>query len=125
MTFAADILTDLDTLLDTDEFAESITYYPTGGEARSITVTVSRQDQRQDDQAHHRLQRESLFVLARDHATTGIDTPQLGDAVRLAGDESDVRWDFVKVLHRGSSALYLQFDRAKNIRPGQHRPAAL
>ena len=45
MTLKADILTDLDDVFyDTDEFAETVSYTPSGGDAVSLTILRDEQD---------------------------------------------------------------------------------
>lgn len=131
MTLAAQIVTDASAVfLNTEDFAETITYYPKQGLARSISATrvslshYRRQRERMTEEAtHHLLERNELALFVSNDATTGIPTPQLGDAIRLAGDRADERWDFVSIEETDAAGFVVAWAKHVMLRHGQSRPA--
>lgn len=133
MTLAAQIAADVDEVfLQTDDFAESLAYWPKEGAQRSITaVRVSLSMYRQTRQRqnlernHHLLEDNELaFFVSRD-ATAGMPNPQLGDAIRIATDDPNDRWDFVSIEDSDLVSFIVVFQKRKLLRQGQIRPAGL
>ena len=98
MTLRATIESDVsNVLLVTDEFAEVVTYYPVNGPQRSVRAIVEEMGATVD-QTHGLASVETILVtVSRDRTATnddgatvgGIDTPQLGDGLKRAGDGPD------------------------------------
>lgn len=91
MTLREQIAADVAAVhINTADFAESLTYVPNGGTARTISGVV---DEGGDfaEQQHGIDEVETLEVFVSRDSTTGIDDPQLGDRVRRAID-SDAKW---------------------------------
>ena len=133
MTLAAQIASDVsDVFLQTDDFAETMTYYPKGEAVRSLTavrisLSLYRQTRQRQivERSHHLLEDNELaFFVARD-ATTGMPNPQLGDAIRLSTDDPNERWDFVSIEDSDIVSFVVVFQKKRIIRSGQMRPAAL
>jgi len=79
MTFATTKTADVaETLV---HFGEGSTYWPAcgAGSQRSITIVVDEQDFQQTKDGKSLLEVSQINVFARNHATTGIDDPRLGD----------------------------------------------
>lgn len=85
--------------LNTNEHAETITYTPYRGVARSI-VAIVNEDVLSPDNEGVREQEHSIAVFTSRDGTTGIDAPQAGDVItftrngltitaRWAGDSPD------------------------------------
>lgn len=71
-----------------DDFAEDVVYTPFEGAQRSITVTVTDDDtamEPMDGGTETAVRR--LRVFAVNNASTGIDTPAIGDQLLRAGDD--------------------------------------
>ena len=75
MTLKTQMTTDLAVFFNTDEFAENVTYTPTGGEAATIPAIVERDDPFQE-----------AYVRGEETATcqihvkkSDVATPQFGD----------------------------------------------
>lgn len=76
--------------LDTDEFAESVTYTPAaGGGARTITVVIEEVGTFRTDDNMVSTMDEIIVVAQRDPSATmgGIDRPRLGDTILRSATE--------------------------------------
>lgn len=86
MTLAALMASDVDDVfLNTDEHAESCTFTPSSGSPRSITVVVIPQPSEIANEHDHEVEHKVILVLAKKHATEGIDTPAKGDSISWQG----------------------------------------
>jgi hypothetical protein len=94
MTLRAQITSDVaDVFLNNEDFAETLYYKPKDGDQRTLTCVVDEDDDYQDTETgimHKRV----LSVFASRSATTGIDSPQLGDRISRAidGTGDDAVW---------------------------------
>lgn len=74
-------------LLNTDEFAETVTYAPAGGAAKAIIALVKRGDQAVDLGATGRSIRLATSLTISTDGTGGIAAPALLDGVTVDGEE--------------------------------------
>ncbi len=74
-----------DVLLNTDDFAESCTYLPKSGDARSIVAVVEEGGIEADEMSGVQLVSTVTVFVSRDE-TTGIDAPQLGEQLCRESD---------------------------------------
>jgi hypothetical protein len=74
-----------DVFLNTDDFAETCTYLPKSGGARSIVVVCEEEKQRVDDGAKVWLV-TTLHVFCSRDTSEGIDAPQLGESICREND---------------------------------------
>jgi len=81
-----------DTILNTFWFAEEVRYTPVSGNARTITVKISQNQDAEFDDAGDEELRDRIEVKVRKDATLGISDPQLGDMLtRSVSRDSDRR----------------------------------
>jgi hypothetical protein len=73
------------------DFGEPATYVPKGGQARPIVAVIDFDDTLQDGQGNHLNKIEVLRVLVSRDPTSGIDSPQFGDALARDGDDPDLK----------------------------------
>jgi hypothetical protein len=94
MTLRAQISPDIaGVFLNDEEHAETLYYKPKDGTQRTLTCVVNEDDDYQDVETgimHKRV----ISVFASRSASTGIDTPQLGDRISRAidGTGDDAVW---------------------------------
>lgn len=87
MTLREQIESDIASVfLNTDDLAEACTYYPRAGGAREIVCDVQKSVQMRDEPTGL-VRKEVVSVWVSKSATTGIDKPQIGDALKLSGDD--------------------------------------
>lgn len=121
MSFAAQLAADLTgVFLNPAEFAETITYYRKSepGKPRQITAVVDRGNARDESQQYRTETRGMLTVQCPTDAATGINDPQVGDAIRLAEDPPETRHPFVAVKHVAAGMLTCEFRRLDLVRAG-------
>ncbi|MFA5387209.1 MAG: hypothetical protein WC322_02325 [Candidatus Paceibacterota bacterium] len=95
MTLKADMLTDLDDVFfDTDEFAYSATYTPSGGEAATITYIEEETDPAIMEDIPPG-DAKIIIIKASD-----VSSPERGDTVTIGSDT----WYLVRNLGGGSAA---------------------
>lgn len=93
MTLKADMLTDLDNVFfDTDEFVDSITYTPSGGDPVSITAMLEDMDPSIMDVAPPG---DSMVLHVK---YSDVANPQRGDTFTISSET----WYLVKNLGGGS-----------------------
>jgi hypothetical protein len=80
-----------DVFLNTDEHAESITYTPKGGTARTITAIIDEDAQFIATQTDAALADMAAIYATRD-PLTGIDQPQLGDTITFTRSGLVIVW---------------------------------
>ena len=107
MTLKELMTSDLAAFFNTDEFAESITYTPKGGEAATISAIVMRDAPRQEP-----------YVRGEETATceiivkiSDIATPQHGDTFTLSDSEI---WEFDPsngVVYQDDDVLHIILER--------------
>lgn len=118
---------DLSIHLDTDEFAETIKYYPKRGAERDIVVTIQADDEVQIvNEAHHKIQEQTVEFLVRRDPVLGIDNPQLGDAIERIDndwitDPKRKKFSFKRVSSTDDAAFVLEFKRSIPLRSGVQR----
>jgi hypothetical protein len=94
VTLRAQITSDVAAVfLNNEDFAETLYYKPKDSDQRTLTCVVDEDDDYQDQDTgimHKRV----LSVFASRSASTGIDTPQLGDRISRAidGTGDDAVW---------------------------------
>lgn len=133
MSLADQIAADVvDVFLETEDFAESIRYFPKGGAERGITVVrvtlslyrAQRQRQMAEDAHHLREENELAFFVSRD-PEGGMPDPRIGDAIRISTDGPDERWDFLSIEDSDLCSFIVVFRKARIHRHGQLHPAKL
>lgn len=104
-------------ILNTDYFAEELTFLPIDSQPRTIDAKVTRQGETEYADAGDEAELEIVRVFCRNDATLGISLPQLGDKLqRAASVEQDNRpYTFHEELRRESTDthLVLLFARGK------------
>ena len=124
-TLREQLAEDFAVFLDTDELAETVTFYPTdGGASRSIVVCGVVTRSFEEDERGQLLVERFEFDVKRD-ATTGIATPQIGDSIKRAtGQFSDVRFMFSGEIDSETDySLGLVYDRKIPYRHGSEHTA--
>jgi hypothetical protein len=117
--------------LDTEHFAETVTFYTEYGAAgRTLTAIVAEQGQQKDDSGQHYLEGTVLHVTARRHATAGWLLAELkvgARPVRAADDDPALKYDFLEIVPGQSDAALLTARfRCSHLRnQGQRRPRSL
>jgi len=109
-----------DVFLNANDFAETVTYTPTGGSARTIlAVVILGQSGLKQDQTHFTSD-STISVYVSNDATTGIDNPQLKDTITWGG----VLYSFSSISGQDVGGWQLMFVR-HDIKAGgamsQHR----
>ncbi len=74
-----------DVFLDTDEFAETVTYIPASGAAVSITVVIEESDEFLDVEGRAVFDEVILVFTSRN--SSGIASPVLGDGLKRSATE--------------------------------------
>lgn len=123
-TFAEQLAADVENVfLNADEFAETVWYYPktSPGTPRQISAVVHRGGKRDTAEQYTRTNAAITDLFASTDATTGIDSPQIGDAIRLAEDHPATRRGFVEEMHSDTDARFLRF-RLTEIAHAGERP---
>jgi hypothetical protein len=92
MTLAADLAADLATFFDTDEFAKTITYTPSGGAGVSISAIREEMDPSIMSEAPPG---DSMTLLVK---SADVTNPQRGDAFTI---DSEI-WYLIRNLGGGS-----------------------
>lgn len=69
--------------LNSDEFGESVTFYPYGGTSRTITVIVNRDAPPTQDEFDSNL-REVMLVSIANHATRGVTSSSYSSRDEIA-----------------------------------------
>ncbi|HUT14436.1 MAG TPA: hypothetical protein VMY42_28380 [Thermoguttaceae bacterium] len=84
--------------LNTDHFAEQVTYTPVhGGGSRTVTVKIEYVKNPEERTQIGEVDREEIWVKAlrsTDTDRSGIPTPETGDAILRDGDRPDRPWTF-------------------------------
>ena len=86
MTLKEQQAADVAVLLNTDDFAESCTYYPKGGDARTVSANVD-EDVIEVEERTGLTNVRRLEVLVSTDPTTGIDSPKHGDGLKRENGE--------------------------------------
>jgi len=111
--------------LNTQEFAETVTYYRRSepGKPRTVTAVVDRAHERDEAQQYRTETRQTIVVQCSTDSTTGISDPQVGDAIRLTEDPPETRHPFVESRHTAEGMATLVFRRVELVRAGdKQRP---
>lgn len=115
MTFKTQLAADMSVVfLNSDEFAEDITYTPDGGAPVAIKAIVTRQGADPGSEDQGRILQNRAEILIANHATAGVTSVKKGaDKVqfppRLGG--SDATWVVVDVLGQDPGAWNLLVQR--------------
>lgn len=115
-TFADDLQDDVTNAFLT-EFAESVMYYPKSGEARSVTADCREQGSYPDDSNGGFVSMEVLELRVSRDATSGIDSPQIGDRLLRSGETDYWNWHGEK-SQVGPAMWTLTFQRESQFRVG-------
>jgi len=94
MTLKTDTISDLATFFNTDEFAETITYTPSGGTAISITAIREEMDPSIMSEAPPG---DSIILLVK---SADVSNPQRGDSFIINNET----WYLIRNLGGGSPA---------------------
>ena len=115
MTFKEQVEADVAAVfLNEDEFAESITYTPTGGVARTILAIVDRQDETIEYRDGGQVRVRVREIHVADHATTGIDYDSLAlqtDTVTITDDSASELWPILEVVDRELGMFGVRVER--------------
>lgn len=84
MTFKTQLTTDLAVFFNTDEFAESVTYTPSGGTAKVINAIVTYGEGEEYKGADAYNIEATMEIQA--NATNGIATVGVGDSITIGTD---------------------------------------
>jgi len=97
--------------LNADEFAETVTYTPYGGEARSIKAIIERGRLEPAAEDHGRMLANSVEIMIANHAEYGVVSVNKGnDTVALKktlGDESDTVFFVADVISHDEGMWHL------------------
>ena len=108
MTLKSQIAADVaSVLLNTDEFAEDVTYTPSGEAAKSIKAVFDYEGFTPEDAEDGRVQRHDATLFISTDATLGIANPNAKDQVTISSEV----WDIVRVMESGNGAARLQLVR--------------
>ena len=106
--------------LNDEEHAESVTYTPANGVARTITAIVN-EDGGLEDQDGRLADRIYAWVFVARSGTTGIDDPQVNDTLAVTRGGEEVRFTYAGgVSDADDSGWWLRFSRQKNKRYGRN-----
>lgn len=121
MTLKQQQADDVAVFLNADDFAESCTYLPTAGGAR--TVSANCEEDSQDTEQQQGLRRIlTLSVLVSRDSTTGIDDPKLYDGLRREGGAAEEVYSFTGEKHELSANTWvLIFEREIWVERGANR----
>ena len=134
MTLRAQITSDVhNVLLEADDFAETVTYYPAGGGASRSVVAIVEELGSIVDENTGIASRENISVTVSrdvdavaDDGTTlnGIDDPKLGDGLVRSGDDASKGYSYTGDKENVDDAAWqLIFTRHVIIRHGgNHQP---
>jgi hypothetical protein len=111
--------------LNSNEFAETLTYNPFGLPSRPIAATVDRSQLQIRPNSNHKTRTEEITIFTYADPVLGIDNPQTGDSVQLAGDSIAQKWDFIERLHLSVGGMTLKFRRTVLQRAGASKPDQL
>lgn len=124
-TLADDLAADANNVfLDAEHFAEWATYTPREGSARRIKIVVRDEQRRREDQTHHRLNQQTLELIAANDATDGIDDP-LENETLVRDAQPRVTWSLRRVIALDQGMVSLEFTAATMTQAGRFRPQTL
>ncbi len=117
--------------LNTNDFAESVTFYPAaGGASRSIDVRITYQQESKDfGPINYDTERIEVFILKDEsHAKGGLATPDrqstVADKLVRAGDTLTEKFAFTgRILSESAHGWLLEFVRPKPVRIGTQQRA--
>jgi len=105
MTLRQTIIDDVAAvLLDTDEFAQAVTYTPVGGAAAAITAVFEEGEEQVQDERDGRL---IMRVGVLGVALADVASPARDDVAAIAGDD----WTVTRVLSREYGWARLEVSR--------------
>ena len=120
MTLKDLIASDRDAvLLNSDEFAETVTYYPTGGSPRNVVAVVQERGVYTESSDEAKFQRFIAAFVGRDptNATKGgIDEPRLGDYIKRSDGSKYGFTGDIENIH--DSSWWLTFVKNDALRHG-------
>ena len=126
MSLATQLSNDLaKAFLNSNEFAETVTYNPSGQPPRAIAATVDRSQLLRVSGASHKSNVEEITIFCYADPVIGIDNPQQGDSLQLAGDDAAHKWDFDHRLHLSVGGMTPKFKRTSRNRSGFGKPDQL
>lgn len=110
--------------LDTDEFAESVTYIPDSGAESTITVIIEETDEFLDIEGRSVFDEVILVFTSRD--SSGIADPVLGDGLKRSAAEDPSQRTYGYMGQKESperDSWWLMFKRRKTQRQGTDHKA--
>ena len=109
MTFKTQMATDAaGVFLSTSEFAETVTYTPSGGSGRSISAVVDRTQYVSQVGADGATDERHAMLYASTDATSGVGTsPGLDDTITIGSDT----WHVVAVVQQDDAMAALDIVR--------------
>ena len=122
-TLKDDIASDLcNVLLNTDEFAETVTFYPGGGgSSRRIVALLTHHQQSEDNSDIEYINDRISVTVSNDptHAKGGIATPSFGtapidvDCLSRDGEPEDLRYAFTGNGRKIAGGWILDYERPR------------
>ena len=122
-TLNENIASDLyDVVLNTKEFAETITFYPGGGGALRRIVAVVKHSQQSEDNANIDYVNDRISITVGNdptHDKGGIATPTAGhapsdvDCLTRAGEPADLRYAFTGTGRTIAGGWVLDYERPR------------
>lgn len=111
MTFKTQVLADIESIyFNTSEFAETVTYTPKGGSAKSIICIWLKEDAEMLYEDGKSRIRTVECRIKRD-ATTGIASPANGDTITKASED----WPVIDILSKSDYSSRLMLRRIEVI----------
>lgn len=106
MTFKSNLAGDIDKIfLNTDEFADTITYTPDGGGSKQIKAIVDGLDIIQSDVATRENETDTIRITINSDPTLGIASPGYGDTAIV----KSLTYKLNSVLDRTANTFLLEF----------------
>ena len=121
-TLRQQMLVDLNAdILDTNNFAETVTYVPQVGPARRVNIDITHSSEYASGTMLMEQVHTISIVVGRNetHANGGVSMPQLGDAIIRDGDIPGVVYSWTgEVMDSEDHYWALKFERRKPHRVG-------
>lgn len=101
--------------LQTDEFAESATYLPHGGQSREVLVVNTTRPTTRDSLQGIRVNETVITTYASTDSATGIPSPRTNDRLQFDG----LTWSYVGINHRDHAGVEIVWRTTTDIRPSR------
>lgn len=118
MTLREQMATDLQSVLNTDDFAETFTYIPKSGPSRSVIGDVVREVVEEERRGYMvRVERADVTVTRNESSDLGgINRPLRGDKI-VCSDGAEFTWN-ERITSIDSAAWVLHFERENMTKQG-------